>query len=521
MRCAFIFPASARGSRDLSCALLPLGLPCLAAALEASGHRTLLIHAGGLGAHESLRALRRFRPDLVGLSCFTFQRHETAAWVRRIRSALGRPGPFLVLGGPHASALPRDILRRWPGVDAVAEGEAETTILELARSLGAGMAPADIPGLWVRQRGQIAPPPPGRPLADLDRLPSTLKPKLDMRGVDRRLQERHRVTGRGCHAGCRFCCAPALWRHAVRRHSVNRIMAEIRALRRRGHAWLSFRDDSFVSDPGWTAELCRRLIDETPDLLWDCQADLCRLDAELVALMRRAGCVQIQLGVESADDRVLQALGKPHRLAHIRRAVEACRRAGMGMSFYLLSGCPREDDSARRATLELVRSSRPASLSISRLSLYPGTPLSRHVPPARWFSERRVSFFFREDAAARRYHRSLLALDRACRSREPYTLAELREAAQRLDGAPAAQLMLAQAALRQGEFLQAEMACRRLLREHPRSAWARFCLGEIFLEQRRFAEAAAELERALRLRPGWREAEELLCQACRRSVSHP
>ncbi|NMB74352.1 MAG: radical SAM protein [Myxococcales bacterium] len=519
MRCAFIFPAAARGRRDLSCALLPLGLPSLAAALDAAGHRTLLIHSGGLGVAGTLRALRRFHPDLVGLSCFTYQRHETAAWVRRIRAALGKPGPFVVLGGPHASALPRAILRRWPGVDAVAEGEAEATIIELARCLGAGMDPVLIPGLWVRRWGHIESPPPRQPLPDLDRLPATLQPKLDMRGVDHRLQERHRITGRGCHGGCRFCCAPALWRHAVRRHSVDRIMAEIRALRRRGHAWLSFRDDSFVSDPAWTAELCRRLIDESADLLWDCQADLRRLDSELVALMRRAGCVQIQLGVESADDRVLQALGKPHRRVHIRRAVEACRRAGMWMSFYLLAGCPREDEAARRDTLELVRSSRPASLSVSRLSLYPGTPLSRHIPPGRWFSERRVSFFFREDAAARRYHRALLALDRACRSREPYTLAELRAAAERLDGAPAARLMLAQAALRQGEYLQAEMSCRRLLREHPQSAWARFCLGETFFEQRRFVDAAAELERALRLRPGWREVLALLRRARHRAAN--
>lgn len=296
-------------------------------------------------------------------------------------------------------------------------------------------------------------------------------------------------------------------------------MAEIRALRRRGHAWLSFRDDSFVSDPTWTAELCRRLIDESPDLLWDCQADLRRLDPELVALMRRAGCVQIQLGVESADDRVLQALGKPHRLAHIRRAVEACRQAGMWMSFYLLSGCPREDGAARRATLELVRVSRPASLSVSRLSLYPGTPLSRAVPPERWFTDRRASLYWREDRAARRYHRALLALDRACRSREPYTLDELRDAARRLDGAPPARLALAQTALRQGEFIQAEVVCRRLLHDRPRSAWARFCLGEIFLEQHRFQDATAHLERALRLRPGWREAEALLRQARRRSAS--
>jgi radical SAM superfamily enzyme YgiQ (UPF0313 family) len=516
MRVVLLFPAPRRDREDPSCALLPVGLLGLAAVLRAHGHRVLVIHTGGFGEKATLRAVRRFRPGLVGLSCFTYQRHLVARWARRVRASLAPATPFVAVGGPHASALPREILDRWPWIDAVAEGEAEATVLELAHRLEAGADPAGIPGLWLRRDGPVAsrPPPPAQ--VDLDRWPSTLGLEPFFRGVDWRVQERHRVTGRGCRGGCRFCCAPALWRERIRRHSLERVLSEIRALRRRGHAWLSFRDDSFVSDPDWTAELCRRLIRESPDLMWDCQADLARLDNELIELMRRAGCMQIQLGVESADDRVLRALGKPHRLCHIQLAVDAVRRVGLWMSFYLMAGCPAEDRAARQATIELVRRARPASLSVSRLSLYPGTALARRISPDRFFRVRAESLFYRSDPAAIRYANVLRTLARDCLRQEPYTIEELALAEERTGGAPSVRLTLAQAALRQGEYLLAEMACRRWLRDRPRSAWARFTLAEIFFSQGRRQDAAAELERALDRLPNWREARRLLSLARRR-----
>ena len=77
-------------------------------------------------------------------------------------------------------------------------------------------------------------------------------------------------------------------------------------------------------------------------------------DPEFCRQLRASGCVMLKLGLESGDQRLLDALGKGIDLETAARALAALRHAGIGTYVYLLFGTPKEDLASARKTLAFV-----------------------------------------------------------------------------------------------------------------------------------------------------------------------
>jgi len=538
MKIVLAFPAERRHLADHSTGLLPLGLLSMASGLSLQGHEVTVVHLGQYRRKDAVRIIMDGAPDMVGLSCFTFQRHETFRIAAAIRETGGGKKPFIVLGGPHASPLAPELLVRVSAVDAVAVGEGERTVVELAERLQSGKSPAGLPGLVVRQGEGIADGGPVPIIDNLDDLPPVTKMSFPVLGVSIPYQLRHIMASRGCSARCVFCCAPEAWGRRVRRRSVESMMAEIAELRRLyGCVFLSFRDDTFTADPDWIRELCRRLIDNGGDVLWDCQTRVTAIDRETADLMRLAGCVQVQMGVESGSDRILQMLRKPFSAGQALEAVSACREAGLLVSLYLICGVPEESGEDIERTGEFVRQARPSSLSIARLCLYPGAPLAAHIQPDWWFQQEDDDLHASCEPSALRHLQRLQELERSVRERRPFTTAELQAVARRLPG-PATALAVVRDLEERGRHGEAEKACRELLEIRPGYLWGELELGELLLEQGRAGEAESHLRLAVEKAPCWpypldrlgwclclqgkeREGESLIAEALRLDPATP
>ena len=77
-------------------------------------------------------------------------------------------------------------------------------------------------------------------------------------------------------------------------------------------------------------------------------------DPDFCRGLAASGCVMLKLGVESADQDVLDAMQKGHNVETARVALGALKRAGISTFVYLLFGTPRETEASARATLEFV-----------------------------------------------------------------------------------------------------------------------------------------------------------------------
>lgn len=382
---------------------LPVGIASLAAVLEQAGHQVAVFDRSGIQARigldrsavdrRMLARVRDFQPDLVGFKSISPLIHDTVHCARLLRPLC--PGP-MIAGGPHATALPELTLKKIPELDLVVTGEGE----EPLRRLAAGDDPRNIPGVtWRDASGEIAGRPPEQ-LAELDRLPFPRFDCFDLEHYLSRslyplrghlLRSLSLLTSRGCFRLCDFCCESLTYGKGVRFHSPHYVLEMVDWARRTTTIdGIYFLDNDFLADPARAFRICdlfeRRGIHRK--LQWGIQARAERIEPELVRRLKSAGCVMIEIGIESPLQTQLDAVAKHTTAAQNQRAIECCKQHGIAVHAYLIVGFPGETLDQLQAKLAWLKRVRPTSFSFSPLLLLPGTRLYRN---------RGEAFFERQD----------------------------------------------------------------------------------------------------------------------------
>ena len=341
------------------------------------------------------RLLSEFRPEMVGFSAVTPLVPETAELAELVKGLLG-PGVLTVAGGPHPSVLPERTLEECPGIDVVAIGEGEQTIVELAER----GARQDVRGIAFRGDGGVMQTPPRPRAVDLDSLgPPEWDDLFDMSYYTvanrwmlrwRKLPAANVRTSRGCTNRCRFCAGHVISGLGLRYHSVDYVMGQIlRAVDGYGVRGIQFEDDTLGGDRDRLLALCEAMCrrDLPRRVEWDGCLRVDQAEPELLARMKKAGCAQIEYGFESGSDASLRRLGKVADTEMNRRAVRLTRQAGIRVFANIMVGLPGETEEDFRATLKFVRWARPDILSVSCLAPVPGTSIYDRLSP-----EQKASF---------------------------------------------------------------------------------------------------------------------------------
>ena len=111
------------------------GLGYLATALKSSGHEPVILDCirDQLNARDFAERVSQEKPGLVGFQVYTFDLPVLQPYIDELKS-IGVP---VVAGGPHPSAAPDDMARRFPEIPLFIRGEAEATLLQLVESIEA------------------------------------------------------------------------------------------------------------------------------------------------------------------------------------------------------------------------------------------------------------------------------------------------------------------------------------------------------------------------------------------------
>ena len=345
----------------------PMGLFQVAAALKAAGHEVELINLYGLeaGPEALTRLFVQVRPDLIGFSVVNANRLaalEIAALAKR-----AHPAVRTVFGGPAASNLGEFFLHHYDQVDYVVVGEGDQTAVSLAEAIAAGREDrlVEVPGLAFRHDGRPRFNGPADRIDDLDQLPDP----ADWYNFQ------HLALSRGCPENCRFCGSPRLWGRRVRFHSPAYLVNSLAKLHGRGINHFYISDDTFTLKPELAVEVCRRIIDQGLEITWQAISRVDRVSAELLAWMRRAGCIQISYGVEHGDETIRQALGKRFGDDQVETAFRLTTAHGIMPRAYFIYGCPGETEDHIKVTQDLIDRIRPLGAVFYILDLFPGTDL--------------------------------------------------------------------------------------------------------------------------------------------------
>lgn len=294
--------------------------------------------------------------------------------------------PFYILGGHGPSPEPEYFLKKTQA-DAVIIGEGEETVVELVDAIANKKKLDSIKGIAFRQ-GQDVKVNQRRPLIkDVDSLPL---PAYEMFPIDyyRLLRMPHAtqrdfvmpvLSGRGCPFKCTFCYRMD---EGFRPRSNESIIDEIRLLKEKYEiTYIAFSDELLMSSIDRTVSLCEAMIKSDLNMKWDCCGRLNYAKPKVLDLMKRAGCVFINYGIEAMDDEVLRKMRKALTTEMIIKGIEATLKSGISPGFNIIFGNLGDNSKTLDKGVEfLLKYDDGAQMrTIRPVTPYPGSELYYHA----------------------------------------------------------------------------------------------------------------------------------------------
>jgi anaerobic magnesium-protoporphyrin IX monomethyl ester cyclase len=359
---------------------LPIGLMYIAATLKKAGYSVEILDAfmaGSIFKTESTQTvgmpfaqiqqeIRERKPDIVGIAGpFTCQM-ENSFQVSRLTKEVA-PSVLTVVGGPHATIVPREVLEQEKSVDIVVMGEGEYAMVDIARSLEGKEHLSKVLGVAYRENGKVVLNPRRPFIQDLDTLPYPAYELVDMeqylnpKGIGyRSFQDRaiSMVTSRGCPFNCCFCAVHLHMGREFRANSADFVVKHIRYVVEKFKVKnIFFEDDNLTFDLDRFEAICDGLIDSKIKVGWETpngvRADC--LNLNLLKKMKQSGCKSVFFGVESGDQRVLdEVIGKRLDLNRVVEVAQICREIGLKTGAFYIIGFPGETKADMQKTVDFA-----------------------------------------------------------------------------------------------------------------------------------------------------------------------
>ena len=338
---------------------------------------------------EIIEEIEHSQPDVVGITCYTPEYFEVLNLAKAIKK-LNRQTKIIV-GGIHPTFHPQDFISKNSPVDFVVLGEGELTLLELIKKI-------DHPQKWLQigsisyydsTKGSVITK--KRDLAtDLDSIAFPAYHKLDMnyystanpyaiRGVFTR--SAYILSSRGCPSQCTFCVAKKIrevcnYKNYARLRTPKSLFNEIKSLRKNYKIdAFYFIDDLFTLNKKHVLAFCRLLQKSGMKLIWGCSSKVSTVDFEILTAMKKAGCVQIDFGVERGSDEALMEVKKGITIESVKRVFADCDKLGIRTFANMLVNLPGETKKDLEDILSLLDEIKATIVSINIFTPYPGTEI--------------------------------------------------------------------------------------------------------------------------------------------------
>ena len=365
--------------------IAPIGLEYVAEGLNAAGHQVEILDLCWVDDGDSAIAGFFDGADfgLVGVtlrntddSVFTSRHSFLAEFADVVNTIRQHTDALIVLGGVGFSIMPEQVLELCEA-DAGVWGDGESALVDLANRLEEKREWFDLPNLIWRGNGRWHRNPPSNP--PLMDLPPMSRSWIDNRRYFREGGQVGIETKRGCPGQCIYCADPIAKGKEIRTRPAKAVVDELERLLEQGIDHIHTCDSEF-NPPEWHAsQVCEEIIRrELGDRLrWYAYCSPVPFSRELARLMRRAGCVGINFGVDNGDEEMLRRLRRGFTPDDIFDAARSCQEAGIAVMFDLLLGSPGETRESIVRTIELMQRAEPDRVGVALgVRVYPGTELA-------------------------------------------------------------------------------------------------------------------------------------------------
>lgn len=378
----------------------PLALMFLASYLEKNSIKTAIIdpkskkEVYGLQKeiiiNEILYQVNKLKSKIVGISCYTNEFNDVIDIASKIKESIGA---IIIVGGVHATLRPQDFFFKGSPVDFVVTGEGEITLFELTKAIlnnDINLRCINGIGFYDKDKNEYIQTQPRALIHNLDAMPFPAYNLVDMkyyvtpnpyavRGLY--LSTFYFLVGRGCPAQCTFCVSAQIRKaiapgKALRCRSAKNVVEEIEFVKEKYLIdGFYFIDDNFTLNKDLVFDICEELIKRRLNLIWACSTRINTASEELLRKMKEAGCIQVDLGVESGSIDVLKRIKKNISIKQVKEVFRICRKLGIRTFANILINLPDETEDDLRITLELLNEIKPSVTSFNIFTPYLGTEI--------------------------------------------------------------------------------------------------------------------------------------------------
>jgi radical SAM superfamily enzyme YgiQ (UPF0313 family) len=297
-----------------------------------------------------------------------------------------KAGARVIAHGSDATDRASEYLRQ--GCEFVLVGEAEYTLLHVVRAIRGGGDASNQPGVTSLRRSGSQEVLQKQPRAATRQFTGYPVPARDLIDVEKYRDvwlaahgtfSLNLIASRGCPFQCNWCAKP-IFGDSFHARPADEVAEEIRELKERygaDHLW--FADDIFALNRQWAQQFAREVEKRNCRVPFKIQARADLLTSDTVKALRRAGCAEVWMGVESGSQTILDAMDKGLLVEEVVSAREELQREGIRACYFLQFGYPGETWPDIQKTIALVRGTRPDDIGVSFSYPLPNTRFYERV----------------------------------------------------------------------------------------------------------------------------------------------
>lgn len=369
-------------------AMPPLGLALIAAFIRENGYSVQIIDQQ-VDDSDVGTIIQKSKPSFILIGGTSHSRFE--AFQIAIIAKQEHPETTVVYGGPHATFTAENSLSNHKEIDFIVHGEGEFTSLELIEWKKRGAIHEElctIKGISYRNEGKIISNERRPYIKDLDQLPNPARDLLQMEKYNTELEiiglpATSIITARGCPIGCTYCSASQMFQNHYSKRSAINIVNEIEELIEvYGIKGYKIFDSTFTLSRSHVLSFCNELEKRKINIPWECEIRVDSVDFELLERMKHVGCYYVGVGIESADQSVLNEMHKGIKIENSKNLFKWAQNLNIYVKTFFSIGHINETYDAGKKTIDFIRKNRSLIKMIilnPGIRIYPGTEIDTYA----------------------------------------------------------------------------------------------------------------------------------------------
>ncbi|MCR5797399.1 MAG: B12-binding domain-containing radical SAM protein [Eubacterium sp.] len=312
------------------------------------------------------------KPDVIGFSCYIWNWNMICELLSNLSKVL--PNTDIWLGGPQVTYNASEILEQFSNVTGIIIGEGEVTVHELLGKYQRSEHLShdeltSVAGLCLR--GGYTKP---RPAMDFSKLPFLYH---DTAPFENRII--YYESSRGCPYRCSYCLSSV--DKTVRLRDINIVKKELDFFLENKVKQVKFVDRTFNCVHEHAMEIWKYLRDHDNGITnfhFEIAADI--ISDEEIALLQelRPGHVQLEIGVQSTNEKTIEAINRKMDLERLEHVVAEVRKNhNIHQHLDLIAGLPYEDYESFGRSFDRVYAMRPDQLQLGFLKVLSGAPIAQ------------------------------------------------------------------------------------------------------------------------------------------------